>query len=490
MARRSTRPTGGRTSGSPCSSIRRWATRSPAGHDAFVEIGAHPVLGPSIAECLTEHNRKGVVLPTLRRGEPDCAMMLGSAGRLFTLGAALDWRAVNRDRATFVKLPTYPWQRERHWHESEKTRRERLGEVAHPLLGMRTVSAEPRWRLDLDLAMLPFLSDHRVQGAAIFPAAGYVEMGLAGCPRALRTDAVRRRGSPSFARRCSCRRRRRRRPKSPCSPRRTPSRWPPKRPDRRRRTGHAGGKVRALPNTARRKPLDHRRHPVALRDGVFRRGVLPPVPWPRARIRRGVSTDSNGCGAAPTKPSPSCVFPGSADNGEAFRLHPTLLDGLFQAMLGTLIDEQGTGLYLPVRIDRIAYDGAPGAHVFGHARLTERNAGEVKGDLVLTDEQGARLVEVRGLTCRAIEAGKETPRSVYQNQWRLKARTEPVPRDPFGRAPAAPERAGAGADRRSRRRSASGGARRVPRRAQSLPARSRRRSHRRGVDRARMGSDP
>jgi acyl transferase domain-containing protein len=40
-----------------------------AGHDVFLEIGPHPVLGMPIAQCLAHAGREGSVLCSLRRDE-------------------------------------------------------------------------------------------------------------------------------------------------------------------------------------------------------------------------------------------------------------------------------------------------------------------------------------------------------------------------------------------------------------------------------------
>ncbi|MEW5926813.1 MAG: amino acid adenylation domain-containing protein [Gemmatimonadota bacterium] len=49
---------------------------------------------------------------------PDAAHVLGAAGRLWTAGAAVDWRALHAgERPRRVPLPTYPFERSRFWLE-------------------------------------------------------------------------------------------------------------------------------------------------------------------------------------------------------------------------------------------------------------------------------------------------------------------------------------------------------------------------------------
>ncbi len=79
--------------------------------------------------------------------------MLRSLGILYTLGRPIDW-SLQGGGGRFARIPTYPWQRERHWHESEESRDSRLGmKDAHPLLGRAESSGpgvveQPRPELD------------------------------------------------------------------------------------------------------------------------------------------------------------------------------------------------------------------------------------------------------------------------------------------------------------------------------------------------------
>ena len=148
-------------------------------HRTFLEIGAHPVLRYDIAECLNEHSAQGTVLCSLRRGDPYCASLLNSLGRLYCNGADVEWRSLFPANANFIKLPLYPFQSERYWQETEQARQLRLDGPVHPLLGRRVQAPQPTWRVELNTAELDYLKDHRASGATVFPATGYVEMALA-----------------------------------------------------------------------------------------------------------------------------------------------------------------------------------------------------------------------------------------------------------------------------------------------------------------------
>ncbi|WP_437512398.1 SDR family NAD(P)-dependent oxidoreductase [Sorangium sp. So ce1099] len=88
------------------------------GHDAFVEVNAHPVLVASMEDGLRgEGGRPAVVVSSLRREESAQARLLESYGRLYEARCALDVRRLY-PAGRVTTLPSYPWQRERFWLEA------------------------------------------------------------------------------------------------------------------------------------------------------------------------------------------------------------------------------------------------------------------------------------------------------------------------------------------------------------------------------------
>ena len=87
-------------------------------HDVFVELGPHPALLGSIGHLLGETGKDGVALGSLRRGQDGRATLLRSVAAFYAAGGTLLWSALNPP-GRFVRLPSYPWQRERHWSKPE-----------------------------------------------------------------------------------------------------------------------------------------------------------------------------------------------------------------------------------------------------------------------------------------------------------------------------------------------------------------------------------
>ncbi|WP_037826876.1 SDR family NAD(P)-dependent oxidoreductase [Streptomyces sp. NRRL B-1347] len=88
------------------------------GHGVFVECSPHPVLVPPLRETVERAGvASGVVTGSLRRGEGGPERFLTSLAELHARGADIvDWSRVFALRgARTLRLPTYAFQRERHW---------------------------------------------------------------------------------------------------------------------------------------------------------------------------------------------------------------------------------------------------------------------------------------------------------------------------------------------------------------------------------------
>jgi acyl transferase domain-containing protein/NADPH:quinone reductase-like Zn-dependent oxidoreductase len=154
------------------------------GHRLFLEIGPHPVLSASVKECLAEARIEGRIISTLKRGEPEQKMFARALGELYVAGASIGWKNVYPAESRYTPIPSYPWQREKHWQESEEALVDRRGQDEHTLLGPRASAPTPTWERGLNAQFLPCLPDHRVRGSMVVPGATYIEMAV-GVRRAL-----------------------------------------------------------------------------------------------------------------------------------------------------------------------------------------------------------------------------------------------------------------------------------------------------------------
>jgi amino acid adenylation domain-containing protein len=86
------------------------------GANLFLEIGPHPILSRAIVEELKHLDPTATVLPSLRRGQDGRRVLLSSLATLYTRGVEPNWSCVE-PKGGFIRLPAYPWQRERFWPE-------------------------------------------------------------------------------------------------------------------------------------------------------------------------------------------------------------------------------------------------------------------------------------------------------------------------------------------------------------------------------------
>jgi acyl transferase domain-containing protein/NADPH:quinone reductase-like Zn-dependent oxidoreductase/thioesterase domain-containing protein/acyl carrier protein len=149
------------------------------GYRSFLEISPHPVLGENLQECARRRLFSVLTFDSLRRGTDECRQLRQSLAALYCAGAPVRWEALLPSDVRYVRLPTYPWQRQRFWLEPDAWRRDRLRPADHPLLGR--LRDQPGWAWDvmLDLTAHPWLKDHTLRTSVVFPAAAYLEMFLA-----------------------------------------------------------------------------------------------------------------------------------------------------------------------------------------------------------------------------------------------------------------------------------------------------------------------
>ncbi|WP_026422581.1 type I polyketide synthase [Actinokineospora inagensis] len=138
------------------------------GAAVFVEVGPKPVLLASVRAVVPN----AVVLPSLRPGR-EWAEPLTTLAALHLAGARIEWSAVDSGRK--VSLPTYPFQRERHWFTAAASKKGRV----RPLLDVRLrLPAHRSTVFQTDLGATDLFAEHRVAGRFVAPAAGHLAMAV------------------------------------------------------------------------------------------------------------------------------------------------------------------------------------------------------------------------------------------------------------------------------------------------------------------------
>lgn len=152
------------------------------GVDVLVEVGPHPVLRGYLRKLAAARPPPPTaVVPTLHRDADGPAATRTAVATVPAAGGRVDRDRYFPGPGRVTDLPAYPWQRQRHWQGSPEQwfRTSGDGRVHHPLLGERLPSPQPLWQGPVEPVLVPWLVDHRLAGAVVMPAAGFVEMALA-----------------------------------------------------------------------------------------------------------------------------------------------------------------------------------------------------------------------------------------------------------------------------------------------------------------------
>lgn len=167
--------------------------------DIVIEVGPHAALSGPIQEMIMHPDFGATVqyFPTLVRNKNAVTTMQTLAANLLKSGYKLDMAAINfpegRGSQTQVlhDLPSYPWNHSmKHWTEPRinKSYRDRQ-HAPHDLLGQLVPGCNmktPTWRNIIRLGDLPWLRDHVIQGAILYPGAGFLCMAIEGAAQLAR----------------------------------------------------------------------------------------------------------------------------------------------------------------------------------------------------------------------------------------------------------------------------------------------------------------
>ena len=428
------------------------------GVNTIVEIGPHAVLGPmaSLAWPETAPGTAGggpLTLASLRRPSDSSPAPAGgdafvdAVARAYEAGLPISFEGLFSGEARRrIALPSYPFQRRRHWVDPPKRRRPAAG---HPLLGVRHES--PHGEVTFETAIFAsdpaWVSDHRVFGQVVVPGAMFGTMAATvlwgeGAGAVVLED-------------CQLH-----------SPMICPAEDPGE-------EGGEGGRKLQIVFDGSGKASSARRFEVFSRsegedgwtlhlEGRMAPGGREPPAAERldledlkTRLTRGdvvslyrnkVSTRVvlgpsfrplkdiwSGPGEAVAEVSlPDCL------DGSGLDLHPILLDGCFQSVLAARDQARvaGKSTYMPFGWDRLWLAGPPPERVFCHVRMREAAGGGlpeetgddspevVKADLQILAPDGAPLGGVDGFTMKRatraamLSASNAVKDLLYEVAWR------------------------------------------------------------------------
>jgi len=379
------------------------------GLNVYTEVGPHPVLRPYVNDCLKQAELAGRVSTTATRGDDEPAKVRDAAGQVLLSGAQVDWAFLFPWAGRHITLPPYPWQRERHWHPvtpeaGGNLERRRV----HPLLGYPLRQHENIWENQLDTQLVPWLADHVVGDATVFPGAGYAEMALAAALQwqpgecaeiedlefhaPLLLDA-----SPAKLVRVALdgadgRLQVRARELGSTTP------W----------TLHASGRVlteaRGTILDERAPPLPGRPHDFTAADHTALTRAASLAYGPAFQAVSGGWLESPTSVLAVLQPGQAL----QASQPDSL-LHPALLDCTFQLIILLLKDDLSRdrgAAFVPAAIGRLSWRAGLGPPHLVRARLLGRSPHSLTAEFTLFDEQGRQIAAVRQARFRSVRLAK------------------------------------------------------------------------------------
>ncbi|TWT32734.1 type I polyketide synthase [Blastopirellula retiformator] len=383
------------------------------GAKVYIEIGPNPIL-TSLGRA-TLDGKDLNWLSSMRAKRDEWQTLLGSLAQLFELGGKIDWQGFEAGYArTKIDLPTYPFQRSRFWAPDSAGPTDSGGYVStatspivggHPLLGQLHPTAldEKLYESTLSASRPNYLRDHQLFGQPVFPATGYIEIALAAgrahfaatnvaveglnIHQPLVLDDAMRSVQTLIT------------PGDSVCDFRILSREASGESDAVWKL-HASGKV-ALTDAA---PAE-----LKLQDVYFKMEGEVEVDEFYAACRasgldygrafRGIKKMGTGGDDALAEVSLAAQQKSDASH---YAIHPALLDACLQtvgALVADQVDADSTFVPIGAAAVHLFAPHSP-AHVICHSCITERKSGrspQVVADVILANEEGEQLAEVRGL---------------------------------------------------------------------------------------------
>lgn len=383
------------------------------GADVIVEIGPHPILIPYLKRMVSNREEPVALVRTSTRYSDGPDGIRRAIADLLACGAHIDWDPWFPLPGRVTDLPTYPWQRERHWNGEPRWWERTGGQDAsgdHPLLGARLAGVEPTWSGPLEPTRVPWLVDHKVGEAVVMPAAAYVEMGFAAArqitdgpvevdyldiTRALTVpwddDAMDLRLQVSLSDEDHILRIASRAGTGPD--------W----------QQHARGRARRLIGR-RPAPIDltglcgQMREELPTAEHYTRMARIGLSYGPAFQVLTGIRLGAGEVLAAYAVNQPTSDY----------QVHPTLLDGALQAGAALIHGADGPDpLFLPAVIETARLWRSPAATGWVHVRSREVGAWEVCWDITVTDEDGHVALEALGCRLRRFTGTAVAPIHYY-----------------------------------------------------------------------------
>ncbi len=360
-------------------------------------------------------------LPSVRvTGDGGWRELAQAMAELFVRGARIDWRAwEGGSKRHPVKLPSYPFQRERFWIEPRGDRRSLVGDPTNrSMLGRRLRAAGVQAQFETDMALqgrMSWIGEHVLQDYAVLPLTGHLELMLEAAAEVFGSGAVvvedavlqapliirQKRAVQTVVAQASAGRSRVRIYAENTGTDNSHQGWQPV-SEGWIRTATEPSPERLDLEAIRARLAEHK-DMAGFYAGMAARGAE------FGPMFRGLTSLWSGVDEALGE-----VRALADEDGYAFA--PWRLDACLQIFAALLGD---AGLYMPSSVGEIRIYGAPGERCWSYLRSRRIDSATIAADFTITDSEGAPIALFSDILFRKLSAGKADLASwIYRLDWR------------------------------------------------------------------------
>jgi acyl transferase domain-containing protein/NADPH:quinone reductase-like Zn-dependent oxidoreductase/NAD(P)-dependent dehydrogenase (short-subunit alcohol dehydrogenase family)/acyl carrier protein len=164
------------------------------GTSVMIEVGPAATLLSMARRCQPKHSFS--MISSLKKNESDETFLATAKAKAYTSGVDLQWRTAPEAKPKKIELPEYPLKEESYWFKPEfavTDSRDYVLGLSHitPMLG--TPIASPKkdtFTTSITQFAPTHLSDHRVKGDSVVPAAAFIDMAIAAACEVFESDEV------------------------------------------------------------------------------------------------------------------------------------------------------------------------------------------------------------------------------------------------------------------------------------------------------------
>ncbi len=165
------------------------------GCSLFIEISPRPILSSYLKETVKQASIPGTVVATLLRdaGEKGQDPISRAMARAIAHGAAFDEARLFGKRNAFVRLPNLPFELTELRPASTSDATDLFGrgsKTPYTLAGWRADLNSGSWKNHIDAHLFPDLAEHVVDGKAILPGSGFIEIAISAAQQYYQTADV------------------------------------------------------------------------------------------------------------------------------------------------------------------------------------------------------------------------------------------------------------------------------------------------------------